>query len=389
MTDRSLNFESAVLTRYSTASEARQPSLCCPIQYDASLLEVLPQEIIDRDYGCGDPSKFVKVGETVLDLGSGGGKICYLASQIVGPEGSVIGVDMNDDMLQLARKYQSEIAAKIGTDNVTFKKGKIQDLSLDLELLDQYLLKNNVDSAEKWLEVDAYADTLRRGQPMIESDSVDVVLSNCVLNLVRPSDRTQLFQEVFRVLKVGGRAVISDIVSDEFVPDHLQNDPELWSGCISGAFQEQEFIREFEKAGFVAAKILTRQTEPWAVVEGIEFRSMTVQVAKPEFAPCMDHNQAVIYRGPWKSVTDDEGHVLKRGIRSAVCRRTFDLYTSSAYQNEVESVPPATSVTSNNAKPFNCHIGTERPASETKKKSNSEPLSILPGDSCCSDNSCC
>src|SRR5690606_23936369 len=118
---------------------------------------------------------------------------------------------------------------------------------------------------------------LRQSSPLIADDSIDVVISNCVLNLVRREDRRQLFSEMYRVLKNGGRACISDIVSDEDVPAHLQRDGQLWSGCLSGAFREDEFLAAFEDAGFYGVEIVARQSEPWAVIEGIEFRSMTVR----------------------------------------------------------------------------------------------------------------
>ena len=242
--DLPLHVEAAVRDRYSAAAKAVEPALCCPVSYDRRYLEVLPQELIERDYGCGDPSRFVREGETVLDLGSGGGKICYIASQIVGPRGRVIGIDMNDDMLALARKYQREIASRIGWDNVTFLQGRIQDLS------------------------------------PIPSRSIDVVLSNCVLNLVNEADREQLFREVFRVLRPGGRAVISDIVSSRPVPAEVKADPTLWSGCISGAFEEEAFLLAFSAAGFTQVQLAARQEEPWTVVQGIEFRSVTVQAVK-------------------------------------------------------------------------------------------------------------
>ena len=115
---------------------------------------------------------------------------------------------------------------------------------------------------------------------MVPDESVDCVVSNCVLNLVRPGDRRQLFAETFRVLRLGGRAAISDIVSDEDVPEHLQNDPELWSGCVSGAFREDRFLKAFEDAGFYEVQIAARQSEPWRTIEGIEFRSLTVVAHK-------------------------------------------------------------------------------------------------------------
>jgi 2-polyprenyl-3-methyl-5-hydroxy-6-metoxy-1,4-benzoquinol methylase len=128
--------EAAVRERYSTAAQATQAALCCPVEYDAKYLEIIPREVLERDYGCGDPSQHVTPGDVVLDLGSGGGKI---AAQIVGPTGRVIGVDCNDDMLALARRHQPDVAGRLGYDNVEFRKGKIQDLQLNLELLDGYL----------------------------------------------------------------------------------------------------------------------------------------------------------------------------------------------------------------------------------------------------------
>jgi ubiquinone/menaquinone biosynthesis C-methylase UbiE len=250
-----LNVEQAVRERYSAASQQVEPALCCPVQYDGRYLAVLPPEILERDYGCGDPSRYVQPGETVLDLGSGGGKICFITSQIVGPGGRVIGVDKNDDMLALARKYQRQIGEAIGWHNVEFRRGRIQDLKTDLD-----------DAG---------------GGPLIADASIDVVLSNCVLNLVAEADRRQLFAELFRVLRPGGRATISDIVSDRPVPERLKHDPALWSGCISGAYEEAAFLASFREAGFVTVELVARQDEPWTVVAGIEFRSVTVRAYKP------------------------------------------------------------------------------------------------------------
>lgn len=275
-----LDVDATVRRRYAAASQATEPALCCPVTYDARYLKILPQELLQRDYGCGDPSRSVRVGETVLDLGSGGGKICFIAAQVVGPAGRVIGVDYTDEMLALARSFQPQIAAALGYDNVSFHKGRIQDLALDLERFDAYLAEQAVRSVDDWLRAEAYAERLRQTEPMIADESIDVVVSNCVLNLVRPDDRRKLFAEMFRVLAVGGRAAISDITSDRPVPIGLQRDPQLWSGCLSGAFQEREFCRAFEAAGFSDVEIVARQAEPWAVLQGIEFRSVTVSAFK-------------------------------------------------------------------------------------------------------------
>lgn len=275
-----MSVEDSVARRYSSAAAAREEALCCPVDYPVKLLAVIPQEILERDYGCGNPTQFVRVGETVLDLGSGGGKLCYILSQVVGPAGRVIGVDCNQEMLSLARQHQALVAERIGYSNVDFRFGMIQDLQLDLELLDRELKRHPVDSANAWLALRTVEDRLRKDHPLIASDSVDCVVSNCVLNLVRGQDRHQLFGEIFRVLRDGGRAAISDIVADNDVPWHMQNDPELWSGCISGAFREDRFVQAFERAGFQGVEIVKRQSEPWRTVGGIEFRSVTVLARK-------------------------------------------------------------------------------------------------------------
>jgi len=382
-----LDFEHAVGQRYSAASQASEPALCCPVQYDTNLLKVLPQELIDRDYGCGDPSRYVQEGEVVLDLGSGGGKICYIASQVVGEKGRVIGVDMNDDMLALAHRFQEEISERIGWRNVNFHKGRIQDLALDLDKFETYLGQHPVASSSDWLRAQSYADQLRVEQPMVETDSIDVVLSNCVLNLVDPRDRQRLFAEVFRVLRRGGRAVISDIVCDEPVPERLQHDPTLWSGCISGAHQEDAFLDQFEQAGFYGIEVVERQVEPWATVEGIEFRSMTVRAFKGKEGPCLDHKQAVVYRGPWKSVTDDDGHVLRRGVRTAVCEKTFNIYKNPPYAADLYALPPYTPVDAEQAEEFDCRRNAVRDPRETKGTNLN--ITQLPTTDCCGPDSCC
>jgi arsenite methyltransferase len=337
---RPLDVDEAVRKRYAAAARAAVPALCTPVSYEPKYLAVLPAELIERDYGCGNPSSHLAPGETVLDLGSGGGKVCYIASQVVGPAGRVIGVDVNDEMLALARRFQPQVASAIGHDNVRFHKGRIQDLALDLDVFQQWLEVHPVRTSGDWLAAQAQAELLRRTRPMIADTSVDVVVSNCVLNLVQPDDRRQLFAEMFRVLKPGGRAVISDITSDEPVPERLQRDPDLWSGCISGAHTELGFLTAFEAAGFAGLEILERQHEPWAILEGIEFRSLTVRAYKVPMEPGSDRNQAVIYRGPWRSVTDDAGRVFARGARTAVGDRAFAVLAGPPYIGQFVLIAP-------------------------------------------------
>src|SRR5881409_2172860 len=198
--------ETVVRQRYAAGAKERAEKLCCPVDYEPEYLKVIPAEVIERDYGCGDPSRYLRAGETVLDLGSGAGKICFIASQVVGATGKVIGVDMNDDMLALARKHQRAVGDAIGYHNVEFRKGRIQDLALDLEALDVELKDRPIASADAFLAAELLAEELRVRQPLVAAESVDVVVSNCVLNLVDPAAKPRLFDEIFRVLRNGGRA---------------------------------------------------------------------------------------------------------------------------------------------------------------------------------------
>ncbi len=277
-----LNIEQAVRARYATGAQQEEAALCCPVDYNPRFLALIPEEILAHDYGCGDPSQHLRSGETVLDLGSGAGKICYIAAQVVGAEGRVIGVDMTPEMLALAEKYRHSIGEQLGYHNVKFHRGRIQDLRTDLYAVDAYLREHPVNSFEDFQTFETAMAEQRAQRPLIADGSVDVVVSNCVLNLVQDSDKRQLFGEIFRVLRQGGRTVISDIVADEPVPAHLKADPELWSGCVSGAMQEKAFITAFEEAGFSSIAVLKRDPQPWRTVEGIAFRSMTVVAHKGE-----------------------------------------------------------------------------------------------------------
>jgi SAM-dependent methyltransferase len=216
-----------------------------------------------------------------------------------------------------------------------------------------------------------------------------VVVSNCVLNLVKPTAKKALFSEIYRVLRRGGRAVISDIVSDEDVPEHLQNDPELWSGCISGALREDSFVQSFEEAGFYGISVVERQQEPWRTVEGIEFRSVTIAAYKGKEGACWDHKQAVIYKGPFKQVVDDDGHVLRRGLRVAVCEKTFNIYSREPYASHFDLVPPLAPPSEQQVQPFPCANGMLlRDPRETKGQdyrltTEAKPLSCGPDGGCC------
>jgi arsenite methyltransferase len=186
---------------------------CCdPITsnlYDAAQTGELPQEAVLASLGCGNPTALAQLnpGETVLDLGSGGGIDVLLSARRVGPTGKAYGLDMTDEMLALARENQR----KAGVENVEFLKGEIENIPLP-------------------------------------DDSVDVVISNCVINL--SGDKDRVLREAFRVLKPGGRFAVSDVVVRGAVPDAVRHNMLLWVGCIAGALEDSEYVAKLEKAGF-------------------------------------------------------------------------------------------------------------------------------------------
>ena len=242
----------AIDERYGAAALEQEICLCAAVPFDPALLKVIPEEVVTRDYGCGDPTRWVRPGDRVLDLGSGSGKNAFICSQLVGAEGSVLGLDRNPNMLELANSACGSVASQIGYGNVSFRRAEIDQLAEDLD-----------------------------GQPLLADGCIDVVLSNCVLNLVQPSRRGQLLQEIRRVTAPGGRLAISDIICDKPVPLELQQDPDLWSGCISGAWLEAEFCSAFEQLGFRKIALVDRQEKPWQVHAGIEFRSATLTAELP------------------------------------------------------------------------------------------------------------
>ena len=225
----------AVREKYSQA--ALRAGSCCgaasssPITsnlYSAWETGELPEAAVLASLGCGNPTALaeLKEGETVLDLGSGGGIDVLLSARRVGPTGKAYGLDMTDEMLALARENQK----KAGAQNVEFLKGEIEHIPLP-------------------------------------DNSVDVIISNCVINL--SADKDQVLREAFRVLKSGGRFAVSDVVTRGRVPDALRRDMLLWVGCIAGALEENEYKTKLQAAGFQSASI--EPTRIYRVEDAREF----------------------------------------------------------------------------------------------------------------------
>ena len=189
---------------------------------------------------------------------------------------------MNGEMLSLARRAAPRVAERVGFANVEFRRGRIQDLALDLDRLDAWLDEHPVKTSDDLGALESEMARLRSDFPLVPEGAVDLVLSNCVLNLVRPEAKPRLLEEIHRVVADGGRIAISDIVSDRPVPEHLMADPELWSGCVSGAFETDAMLSALEGVGFGDVRLVDRSEEPFALVEGIAFHAATIVGTKGE-----------------------------------------------------------------------------------------------------------
>lgn len=323
---RELDLEDAEQRRYGAAAARPEACLCTPVDYalDASHI---PARILEVDYGCGDPTPHARSGEVVLDLGSGSGKHCFLMARAVGAEGCVIGVDKTPAMLALARGAVSEVTHALGypRDNLSFRRGHIENLRWDLDRLEDELRRQPVNGYE---DLATLADRLDR-TPLVATASVDLVVSNCVLNLVADARKPSLFRELYRVLRPGGRAVIADIVAERPVPPALKQDEELWTGCVAGALPRAAFLQAFAAAGFHGVEEL--HAFHWRTVEGIAFHSVTVRAFKGKEGPCHETYRSALYRGPFSTVQDDDGHTFVRGQAVAVCEKTARLLTREPY----------------------------------------------------------
>jgi arsenite methyltransferase len=214
VTDQAAMIHTVVREHYAAAAQSGQS--CCEsnLLYPEELLIHVPEEIANFSLGCGNPitAAALQAGETVLDLGSGGGLDCILAARQVGESGQVIGVDMTPAMLERARAN----IQRLGIQNIEFRAGFLENLP-------------------------------------VAAGEVDVVISNCVINL--SPDKPQVFREIFRALKPGGRMAVSDIVTNGALPEALQKDMQAWGACVAGALDMQDYMNGLRSAGFVDIRL--------------------------------------------------------------------------------------------------------------------------------------
>jgi MoaA/NifB/PqqE/SkfB family radical SAM enzyme/ubiquinone/menaquinone biosynthesis C-methylase UbiE len=257
---------------YSTAAQEPNQDIVNPVCYPEEEIEHIPDSARIRSYGCGSPvlDADLKKDEVVVDLGSGAGVECFIASKQVGAGGKVYGIDMLDHMLRLAEESLEKVAVNLGYRNVNLKKGFLETLPLP-------------------------------------DNTIDVVISNCVINL--SGDKHQTFTEIFKILKPGGRIVISDVVSDHPFPAFIQNDQKLRGECIAGAMVQSHLMVMLDSVGFKNIRILKRFF--YRQVHGHDFYSLTFSAYKPNKSA----SKTIMYPGPFAGVVTDEGHLLLRGHR--------------------------------------------------------------------------
>ncbi|MBI4861371.1 MAG: methyltransferase domain-containing protein, partial [Candidatus Riflebacteria bacterium] len=275
-----------------------EKTVCCTVETNqryGDILRLVPPEVREKHYGCGCPIPEDDLGGlTVLDLGSGAGLDCFVAAHRVGPTGRVLGIDMTAEQLEVARRNVPAVATAFGfgVPNVEFHEGLIE-------------------TAES-----------------IPDESVDLVISSCVINLSPAKD--QVFRTIHRVLRNGGEFYIADIASDRRVPPAIADDPKLVAECLGGALYEHDWFDLMKDAGFGDTRTVRRVVVATEVAgEPITFFSLTVRgvkVAAPFDRRCEDYGQQAVYRGtipghPARFTLDDH-HTFEKGRPSPVCRNT-------------------------------------------------------------------
>ena len=287
-----------------SSSADLKTSACCsavsPSPRVRAILADVPSEVLERFYGCGSPLPLGIQGLHVLDLGSGSGRDCYVASALVGPTGSVTGVDFTDEQLAVARAHTAAWAHHLGYSNLRFVRGRMERLD----------------------------------EAGVGDACVDLVISNCVVNL--SPDKRAVLAEVFRVLKHGGEFHFSDVYADRRLAQTAREDPVLVGECLGGALYEQDFLRLCHDVGFADPRVMTRA--PVAITDeaiakavgGAAFTSITYRLFK--LPPgrletlCEDYGQYAVYKGTVEGAPHayalDDHHLLQKGKPFLVCGNT-------------------------------------------------------------------
>lgn len=302
-----------------TSSDLKTNACCTQVSYPNKIKQILGQihdEVMSKYYGCGLTIPNELEGLKILDLGSGSGRDCFLASKLVGPNGYVIGVDMTDEQLAVAEKHISYHTDKFGytKPNVTFKKGQIENL-----------------------------DELN-----ISSNSLDLIISNCVINL--SVNKPKVLKDCYNLLKQGGEMYFSDVYVNKRITKELASDPVIYGECLGGALYWNDFYHFAKEAGFTdpriveASAITVENVELQEKLSEYEFYSVTYRLFKMDELEkdCEDYGQAVVYKGTLEgcdnSFTLDHDHTFEKGKVVRVCGNTFSMLQGSRFKKHFEFI---------------------------------------------------
>ena len=308
---------------YSKAAEDTNRALCCAVDYreffSQSDLAHLPEQVLERNYGCGVPAELrsLAAGLTVLDLGPGLGRDCFIAAGKVGPAGRVYGLDMNSEMLKKARGFQAAVADELGYDNIQFLSGQF-DVRIPLS-----------------------------------DEMVDVIFSNCVNNLA--IDKSAAYREMYRVLKPGKKLSFSDVVSYAPIPEILHKSEQAWADCVGGVLSFQELEALLKETGFHGIQLVTdylwqdgpqiseryfpQEPLPEAdrtSLQQVRLYSVMVEAFKPVVDPggdCYFIGQHAMFHGPGTALhlDDDPDHLFRAGETKEVCEKTASILKSEPF----------------------------------------------------------
>lgn len=301
-----------------TKSEDLKTNACCtiapPPENIKSALSNVHDEVVSKYYGCGLTIPTNLKGMKILDLGSGSGRDCFIAAQLVGENGMVVGVDMTDEQLEVARKHEDWHRDRFGYGKVNTK-----------------FLKGNIEKLDEL---------------GLEPESFDIIISNCVINLA--SDKSKVLNDAFKLLKKGGEMYFSDVYSDRRIAKELQQDQVLWGECLSGALYWNDFLRFAKEAGFTDPR--STENKPVTVdnpelekkVGNVKFFSVTYRMFKIEGleSDCEDYGQAVSYKGNVRECPNafdlDEHHHFPKGKIMSVCGNTYNMLKETRFKDNFE-----------------------------------------------------
>jgi SAM-dependent methyltransferase len=316
----------------------------------------------------------VCAGDAVLDADCSGSSLCAAALERAGSGGRAIGLTTDARTLAQARAE----AGACNPARLHFAKVDVCDLADDLEAIERYVSRNPVSGPESLQDFQAWRESQRDRAPAVDPGSIDVAFALRLQRLLRREHRRRALEQLFWALKPGGRLIMSDVVSDESIPSERQAERAFWNSRVIGVYTESELGRVLREVGFVAPRFSFWEAQPSQVVEGIEFRVVAVSAIKPTGSECTDRGDAVVYRGPYAQIVDDEGHVFVRGERMAVCERTFAFLTRGPLRGDFIAVPAAAPRA---AVAWCAPPGTKRSPRETKSLTGSTQCE--PGSGCC------